>query len=139
MNQPPLTQSMPPHGTPPPTGQQFPILVSTMNDVPGHEVVRVFGEVAGLTVRTLGIGNSFSAGFRSISGGEVPEYTKLLYQARYEAIMRMCQHGMAFGANAIIAMRFDCNGIAGSLSEVAAYGTAVAIRPVQQAPVDQPV
>ncbi|MFI6224447.1 YbjQ family protein [Nocardia salmonicida] len=142
MSQPPppySPQPMPAHGAPQQQpGPQFPILVSTMNDVPGHEVVRVFGEVAGLTVRSLGIGNSFSAGFRSIGGGEVPEYTQLLYQARYEAIMRMCQHGMALGANAIIAMRFDCNGIAGSLSEVAAYGTAVVIRPIQRPPVDPP-
>jgi uncharacterized protein YbjQ (UPF0145 family) len=118
-----------PYPPPPPPGPQFPILVSTMNDVPGQEIVRVFGEVAGLTVRSRSFGSNFSAGFRSLGGGEIPEYTQLLYQSRHEAIMRMCQHAMSFGANAVIAMRFDCNEIAGTMSEVAAYGTAILLQP----------
>ena len=32
------------------------------------------------------------------------------------------------GANAVIAMRFDCNEIGDIMSEVAAYGTAVTVR-----------
>ena len=35
------------------------------------------------------------------------------------------------GANAILAMRFDCNEIAQTMSEVAAYGTAVIVRKVE--------
>ncbi|MBF6132142.1 YbjQ family protein [Nocardia otitidiscaviarum] len=110
-------------------GPQFPILVSTMNDVPGQDIVQVFGEVAGLTVRSRSIGSNIGATFRSLGGGEIHEYTQLLYQSRHEAIMRMCQHAISLGANAIVAMRFDCNEIAGTTSEVAAYGTAVRIRP----------
>ncbi|WP_433564306.1 YbjQ family protein [Nocardia sp. CA-151230] len=113
-------------------GPQFPILVSTMNDVPGQEIVTVIGEVAGLTVRSRGLGANFAAGFRALGGGEIHEYTQLLYQSRHEAIMRMCQHAMAYGANAVIAMRFDCNEIANTMSEVAAYGTAVIVKPASQ-------
>ncbi|MGW4529880.1 YbjQ family protein [Nocardia sp. NPDC004340] len=112
-----------------PPAPQFPILVSTMNDVPGQEIVRVIGEVAGLTVRSRGLGANFAAGFRALGGGEIHEYTQLLYQSRHEAIMRMCQHAMAYGANAVVAMRFDCNEIANTMSEVAAYGTAVVVKP----------
>lgn len=108
-------------------GQQFPILVSTMNDVPGFKITKVIGEVAGLTVRSRGLGANFAAGFRALGGGEIHEYTQLLYQSRHEAVMRMCQHALAFGGNAVIAMRFDCNEIANTMSEVAAYGTAVII------------
>jgi uncharacterized protein YbjQ (UPF0145 family) len=36
----------------------------------------------------------------------------------------------AKGANAVIAMRFDCNEIGGIMSEIAAYGTAVTVEPV---------
>ncbi|WP_366914470.1 YbjQ family protein [Nocardia sp.] len=107
------------------------MLVSTMNDVPGHDIVRVFGEVAGLTVRSRGIGANFTAGLRSLGGGEIHEYTQLLYQSRHEAVLRMCQHAMSFGANAVIAMRFDCNEIANTMSEVAAYGTAVYLKPAE--------
>ncbi|WP_442789896.1 YbjQ family protein [Nocardia sp. CDC160] len=115
-----------------PPGPQFPILVSTMNDVPGHEITKVIGEVAGLTVRSRGLGANFAAGFRALGGGEIHEYTQLLYQSRHEAIMRMCQHAMAYGANAVIAMRFDCNEIANTMSEVAAYGTAVIVKAADQ-------
>lgn len=136
----PGQQPYPPQGQAPypqqgqpqqPPAPQFPILVSTMNDVPGQEIVQVIGEVAGLTVRSRGLGANFAAGFRALGGGEIHEYTQLLYQSRHEAIMRMCQHAIAFGANAVIAMRFDCNEIANTMSEVAAYGTAVIIKPKQ--------
>ena len=39
----------------------------------------------------------------------------------------------AKGANAVVAMRFDCNEIGDIISEVAAYGTAVTVEPVQPA------
>ncbi|GAB2528229.1 YbjQ family protein [Nocardia heshunensis] len=113
-------------------GPQFPILVSTMNDVPGYEITQVISEVAGLTVRSRGLGANFAAGFRALGGGEIHEYTQLLYQSRHEAVTRMCQHAMAYGANAVIAMRFDCNEIANTMSEVAAYGTAVIIKPLDK-------
>jgi putative heavy-metal-binding protein len=44
-------------------------------------------------------------------------------------LQRLCQEGIARGANAIVAMRFDCNEIGGTASEIAAYGTAVWIVP----------
>jgi len=132
---PPQNQPMPPQNPnqPPPQqqGPQFPILVSTMNDVPGHQIVQVFGEVAGLIVRSRSFGSNLGAGFRALGGGEIPEYTDLLYRSRHDAIMRMCQQAMSMGANAIIAMRFDCNEIANTMSEVAAYGTAIAIQPAR--------
>jgi hypothetical protein len=34
------------------------------------------------------------------------------------------------GANAVVAMRFDCNEIGEIMSEIAAYGTAVTAEPV---------
>ncbi|RJQ78062.1 YbjQ family protein [Pseudonocardiaceae bacterium YIM PH 21723] len=109
----------------------YPILVSTMNDVPGYKVTHVYGEVFGLTVRSRNMFANIGAGFRSLGGGEIPEYTQMLSDSRYEAVGRLCQAAMAYGANAVIAMRFDCNEIAGTMSEVAAYGTAVFVTPEQ--------
>ena len=111
---------------------QFPILISTMNDVPGCRVTHVFGEVFGLTVRSRAIGVNFMAGIKSLGGGEVTQYTKMLSDSRNEAVGRLCQMAMGYGANAVLAMRFDCNEIAQTMSEVAAYGTAVYIVPVDQ-------
>ncbi|QUQ70475.1 YbjQ family protein [Kutzneria sp. CA-103260] len=111
---------------------QFPILISTMNDVPGCRVTHVFGEVFGLTVRSRAIGVNFMAGLKSLGGGEVTQYTQMLTDSRNEAIGRLCQMAMGYGANAVLAMRFDCNEIAQTMSEVAAYGTAVFIVPNDQ-------
>jgi uncharacterized protein YbjQ (UPF0145 family) len=109
---------------------QFPILLSTMNDVPGYQIDRVMGEVFGLTVRSRNIGSNLGAGFKALKGGELKGMTKLLAASRYEALDRLCQEAVARGANAVIAMRFDCNEIGGTASEVAAYGTAVHVTPV---------
>jgi uncharacterized protein YbjQ (UPF0145 family) len=120
------TQQNAPHVAPP--GSPYPVLVSTMNDLPGYTADKVFGEVFGLTVRSRDFGSNFAAGFRSLGGGEVPEYTQMLAESRHVAVMRMCQMAQQMGANAILAMRFDCNEIANTMSEVAAYGTAVVVR-----------
>ncbi|WP_051898483.1 YbjQ family protein [Sciscionella sediminilitoris] len=104
---------------------QFPIPISTMNDMPGFRVVRVFGEVFGLTVRSRNMFSNMGSGFKAMAGGELKGLSKLLSDSRYEALGRMCQEAMTYGANAVLAMRFDCNEIGGAASEIAAYGTAV--------------
>ncbi|MFI5736652.1 YbjQ family protein [Kribbella sp. NPDC051587] len=114
-----------------PQGSPYPVLVSTMNDLPGYVADTVFGEVFGLTVRSRDFGSNFTASFRSLGGGEVPEYTQMLAESRHVAVMRMCQMAQQMGANAILAMRFDCNEIAQTMSEVAAYGTAVIVHKVE--------
>ncbi|GAA2799331.1 YbjQ family protein [Kribbella solani] len=115
-----------------PQGSPYPVLVSTMNDLPGYTAEKVFGEVFGLTVRSRDFGSNFTASFRSLGGGEVPEYTQMLAESRHVAVMRMCQMAQQMGANAVLAMRFDCNEIANTMSEVAAYGTAVVVQKVQK-------
>jgi uncharacterized protein YbjQ (UPF0145 family) len=106
------------------------ILVSTMNDVPGYEVVKVHGEVFGLIVRARNAFSNIGAGFRTLFGGEARGYTTLLADSREQATERMCEQAVGRGANAVLAMRFDCSEIGSIMSEVAAYGTAVTIRPI---------
>src|ERR1700753_4168887 len=120
-----------------PMAQQFPLLLSTMNDVPGYRVVRVMGEVFGLTVRSRNAFSNMGAGFKAMAGGELKGLSKLLYESRQEALQRLCQEGIARGANAVIAMRFDCNEMGGTASEIAAYGTAVFLVPDGQQPQQQ--
>jgi uncharacterized protein YbjQ (UPF0145 family) len=105
-------------------------LVSTMNDVPGFEVVKVHGEVFGLIVRARNAFSNIGAGFRTLFGGEARGYTTLLADSREQATQRMCEQARGRGANAVLAMRFDCSEIGSIMSEVAAYGTAVTIRPI---------
>ncbi len=104
------------------------MLISTTFDLAGYDVTATLGEVFGLTVRSRNIGAGCIAGFRSIGGGEIPEFTKLLVQSRNEAMARMVSEAQARGANAVIGMRFD-GGAFGQWSEICAYGTAVWVEP----------
>jgi uncharacterized protein YbjQ (UPF0145 family) len=69
------------------------------------------------------------AGLRSIGGGEIHEYTELLEDTRRQAIDRLVQNATVLGANAVISMRFDSTELAGTMSEIVAYGTAVVVEP----------
>lgn len=103
------------------------ILIVTTNDVPGYKVVEVYGEVFGLIVRSRNLFSNMGASFRTIFGGEVGGYTKLLSESRLQAVARLREAAKAKGANAVLAMRFDTGDIGGVMNEVAAYGTAVRI------------
>lgn len=104
----------------------FPI--STANDIPGYEIVETKGFVYGLTVRSRGAGGQISASVRSLFGGEIKEYVKMMEETRDEALNRMIDHAKELGANAIIAARYDSNDISEVMQEILAYGTAVFAR-----------
>jgi uncharacterized protein YbjQ (UPF0145 family) len=104
-------------------------IVVTTNDIAGYEIVQVLGEVFGLIVRARNVFSNIGASLRTLFGGEVGGYTKLLMDSREQAIDRMKNAAREQGGNAILAMRFDCNEIADLMSEVAAYGTAAIVRP----------
>ncbi|KQM57718.1 MULTISPECIES: YbjQ family protein [unclassified Agreia] len=101
------------------------MIVVTTNEIPGHRIDAVFGEVMGLTVRSRDIGAQFTASFRALGGGELPEMTKALYESRQEVMHRMVVEAESKGANAIVAMRFDTSEMGTNWTEVCAYGTAV--------------
>ena len=105
------------------------MIVTTTENVPGHNVTAVLGQVFGVVVRSRGLGGNITASLRSIVGGEIPEYTKLVEDARRHAIDRMIQNATVMGANAVVMMRFDSGEIAQAMNEVVAYGTAVVLDP----------
>jgi uncharacterized protein YbjQ (UPF0145 family) len=104
------------------------IIITTTNDLPGYEITHVYGEVFGLIVRARNVFSNIGAGFRTVFGGEAKGYTTLLSDSRNEAIDRLKDAAREKGANAVLAMRFDCNEIGDIMSEVAAYGTAVRVQ-----------
>jgi uncharacterized protein YbjQ (UPF0145 family) len=110
------------------------VLVSTAPFVAGHRVIETKGHTFGLVVRSRGVVGNLAAGLRSIVGGEIHEYTQLLEDTRRQAIDRMVQNATLMGANAVISMRFDSSEIAGTMSEIVAYGTAVVVTPDAGAP-----
>ena len=104
------------------------MLIVTTNDVPGHQIEEVYGEVMGLTVRSRNIGSQIGAGLKSIVGGELKGMTKALADSRQQVIERMVDEAEQKGANAVVAMRFDTSEMGANWTEICAYGTAVRAR-----------
>ncbi|MBN2702553.1 MAG: YbjQ family protein [Methylothermaceae bacterium] len=104
------------------------MLIVTTENVPGHAVVAVKGQVFGVVVRSRGIGGNVMAGLRSLVGGEIHEYTQMLEEARRHALDRLTENASAMGANAVVMMRFDSAEIGQNMSEIVAYGTAVVLK-----------
>jgi uncharacterized protein YbjQ (UPF0145 family) len=105
------------------------MIITTTPFVAGYRVAETRGQVFGLVVRSRGLGGNMVAGLRSIMGGEIHEYTSLLEDTRRQAIDRMVQNATLMGANGILSMRFDSTELAGTMSEIVAYGTAVVLEP----------
>ena len=103
------------------------MLVTTGNDVAGHEIVEYLGLVRGIVVRATGISRGFVGGLRSIAGGNIPEYVEVCEEARQQAYDRMLRHAEELGADALIAVRYDATEFGQSSTEVLAYGTAVRV------------
>jgi uncharacterized protein YbjQ (UPF0145 family) len=110
------------------------MIVSTAPFIAGHRVVETKGQVFGLVVRSRGLSGNLIASLRSIGGGEIKEYTELLEDTRRQALDRMIKNATLMGGNAVISMRFDSSGLAGTMSEIVAYGTAVVIVSDDSAP-----
>jgi uncharacterized protein YbjQ (UPF0145 family) len=91
--------------------------------------VETKGQTFGLVVRSRGFSGNLVAGLRSLAGGEIHEYTQLLEDTRRQALDRLVQNATLMGANAVISMRFDSSELAGTMSEIVAYGTAVVVEP----------
>lgn len=106
------------------------LLVVTTNDVPGYKVTAVYGECFGIIVRSRNMFSNMGASFRTIFGGEVGGYTKLLAKSREDAVSRLRDEARSKGGNAVLAMRFDTSEIGGIMNEVSAYGTAVKLEKI---------
>jgi uncharacterized protein YbjQ (UPF0145 family) len=95
--------------------------------IPGYRMVASHGLVRGNTIRARHVGRDITAALRNLVGGEIREYTKMMAEAREQAIDRMIAEAETMGANAIVSVRFATSYIMGSASEILAYGDAVLI------------
>lgn len=101
------------------------MIIATTDELPGRRVVRTLGLVRGNAVRARHFGRDFIASLRNFVGGEIPEYTKLLAEAREQALDRMIEEAHELGATAIVGVRFSSSELARGAAEILAYGTAV--------------
>lgn len=112
------------------TGRVDGSMVTTVNELPGYRVVRNFGIVRGITVRSRSVLGNLAAGIQTIVGGNISVLTELCEKAREEAYEILLQHAAQHGANAILCMRYDANEVMQGVTEVLAYGTAVEVERV---------
>ena len=108
------------------------IVVST-NDVAGREIAETLGLVRGSTVRARHIGRDLLAVFRTIVGGEVDDYTKMLAEAREQALDRMTAEAQKLGADAVLAVRFSTTQTMQSAAEILVlwHGRAAEVTPTR--------
>ena len=103
------------------------MILTTTDHIAGKKVVRTLGMAKGNTIRARAIGTDILAGFKQIVGGEIEEYTKLMGEAREQALDRMTATAEAMGANAVIEVRFSTSEVMNAAAEILAYGTAVIV------------
>lgn len=103
------------------------MIVTSCEHIAGKKVVKTIGLARGNTIRARHIGRDIAAWFRTIVGGEVKEYTKLMAESREQAYDRMLDDAKSKGANAIIMVRYSTSAVMQGAAELLAYGTAVVI------------
>jgi len=101
------------------------LIITTSDQVEGKKITKTIGLVRGSTIRARNLGRDIMAGLRGMVGGEISEYTKMMAEAREQAIQRMTEDAEKRGANAIVGMRFTTSMIMSNASEILAYGTGV--------------
>jgi uncharacterized protein YbjQ (UPF0145 family) len=104
------------------------VIITTQDAVAGYTVVETLGIVRGNTIRARHIGRDIMASLRNIVGGEIREYTKMLAEAREQALDRMTAAATEMGADAICCMRFSTSSVMEGSAELLAYGTAVRLQ-----------
>ena len=103
------------------------MIVATTDYIVGKKIVKTVGLVRGNTIRARHVGRDISAAFRNMVGGEISDYTKMIAEAREQALDRMREEAKSKGANAIIQFRFSTASMMQGAAELLAYGTAVVV------------
>ena len=99
------------------------MLIVTSETISGKNL-EMLGIVKGSTIQTVNAIKDIG-GLKTLVGGELGNYNKMMESARELATSRMVEEAQKLGADAIICMRYSSSSIMQSAAEVLAYGTAV--------------
>ncbi len=110
------------------------MLMTSQDAFADREIAKTVGFVRGNVVRARFFVRDFFAAIRMIIGGEIPEYTKLLAEAREQAMDRMIAKAEALGADAVVCVRFSTSQVMAGAAEVLVTGTAVTLKPSSSSP-----
>jgi uncharacterized protein YbjQ (UPF0145 family) len=104
-------------------------MTTTAFTIDGHRIVKSFGVVRGITVRSRSVFGTIGASLQTIVGGNITLFSELCEQTRAESFEMMVNHAVERGANAVIGVRYDATEIMQGVTEVLCYGTAVIVEP----------
>ena len=93
--------------------------------VAGFKVVKTLGLVRGNTIRARNVGRDILAALKNLVGGEIEEYTKMMAEAREQALDRMVAEAQSLDADAVLDVRFSTSYVMASAAEIVVYGNAV--------------
>jgi len=107
-------------------------MVTSALELPGYRIVRNFGIVRGIVVRSRSIIGNLGAALQTIVGGNITLFTALCEKTREDAYELLLQHAAEHGANAVVSMRYDATEVMQGVTEVLAYGTAVQVERIPE-------
>ncbi len=109
------------------------MIVITSHEVAGYRITKTLGLVRGNAIRARNVGRDILALLRTLVGGEIREYVKLMAEAREQALDRMVEEAEELEADAILGVRFSTTEILSGAAEMMVYGTAVRMEPSEEA------
>jgi uncharacterized protein YbjQ (UPF0145 family) len=104
-------------------------MTTTAFTIDGYRIVKTFGIVRGIIVRSRSIFGTLGAALQTVVGGNITLFSELCEQTRADAFEMMVNHAREMGANAVIGVRYDATEIMDGVTEVLCYGTAVVVEP----------
>ena len=102
-------------------------MTTTTFDLNGYKIVKQFGVVRGITVRSRSVFGTIGGSLQTLFGGNISLFTELCEKSREEAFDMMIEHAEQLGANAVVGVRYDANELMNGVTEVLCYGTAVSV------------
>ena len=100
------------------------MLIVTTEKIDGINF-KTLGFVSGSTIQVVNMFKDLGSSFKTLVGGELINYNKMMQEARNIAIERMVTEAKELGADAIVSVRISSSSIMQGAAEVVAYGTAV--------------
>ena len=85
----------------------------------------ILGLVSGTAIKTKHIGHDIIETIKTLIGGELKSYGKMMEEARALATERMIEAAKELGADEVVGVRYVTSNIAPGASEIFVYGTAI--------------
>ena len=101
------------------------MLITTQDELSDYQITKTLGLVKGNTIRARHVGKDILAALRSMVGGEILEYTKMISESREQALDRMIEQAQEMGADGIVCVRYTTTAVLSGAAEMFVYGTAV--------------